>query len=312
MRAVLNADNPHPIADWIRKQTQRQNFPAAIVGNPQTGKSTMATALGKQIDPDFTIHRIAWTGEQFLHLVNDQSLKRGSCIIVEEAGVSVNRGEWYSFMNKAILYVAQTFGYRGFCVLFLLPSLSLLDSRVVKLMRGYFETFGIDFNRRVVKFTFQTIETRKKVGIKGKEIYYYRPVIMRKNAYGDLIPCLMTSSEIEFPDESFRKDYFKKADEYKESLSKTLEKEASHVDIVTLPFNFESAVKEMTEQKNIEYFITDKGAWNYSRLSAEFNISLNRAKTLGGLVEKEFRDKGLKLPEPRIIKKTMNHAVFEK
>lgn len=253
------------------------------------------------IDPEFTIDRIAWTAEEFMRLVNDPSLHRSSVILVEEAGVNINRTEWYSFMNKAVSYVSQTYGYKGLVVLFTLPSLQLLDSRVVKLLRGYFETYGIDFNERLVHFTFQLIYTAKKIGIKSRDIYYYRPVIKRKNALGSYIPCLLTSAYARFPNEELRQEYFKRANEYKQILSENLEKEANALGLKRKTFNLQECVEEIIDNDMMSEFTTEKGKWDYTKLMGKYNIGIGKAKVLGTVIEMELDKQGKARPEPQVI-----------
>jgi hypothetical protein len=280
------------LTDWIRRKSRSQNIPIVIVGETQGGKSTLALALAKNIDSNFTLDRVAFTATHFIRLVNDPERKRGDVIVLEEAGVNVSRSEWWSFVNRAILYVAQTYGWKGLIVILTLPAMRYLDSRVAMLLKAYIETMKLMKQEKKIRFKFQTIETRKKIGVRGREIYYYRPV-----TYVAGIRAVVDYFEAEYPPEELLKAYFKKANEWKDALATNLERESIKVDTIAEPFDYQKAIDDVLIKRTFKEFLDEKNRWNISKVCAVYGIGQQKAKVFINLVEERMKEMGMVKPE---------------
>jgi len=138
---------------------KNKNWLCAFCGETGSGKTYGAIELARNLNRRFDIEKhIVFTVEHFMTLLNSKTLKRGDIIIFEEAGVGMSSKEWYSQSNKLFSYVLQTFRHLGMGVIFTMPSLNLLDKTARTLLHHYFETFDIDFDKKIARvkvFLFQ-------------------------------------------------------------------------------------------------------------------------------------------------------------
>ena len=72
----------------IRKRFERnKNWLAVCCGETGSGKSYSALHIAETIDPSFNAKRVVWSVQEFLALLNTDTLKRGNMIVFDEAGV---------------------------------------------------------------------------------------------------------------------------------------------------------------------------------------------------------------------------------
>ena len=150
-------DNPFykEILDMVFKKNR--NCLIIITGDTGTGKSYLALKLAQELDPTFTpeniSERVVCHPKQFIDLVVNKKdeLKTGSVIVMDEAGVSMASREWYSYNNKALDYILQTFRYQKLIVIFTVPNMSFVDSHARRLFNFYIETIGINFSKKLSK-----------------------------------------------------------------------------------------------------------------------------------------------------------------
>lgn len=288
-RVILDGDKKYPIADFIRKFTRHRNYMAAICGNPQSGKSTLcqslACAIYEERGEKYPIENTVFTGKEFLKKVNDPTMRRGDVIIVEEAGVMADRTKWYSFLNRAIVYVAQTFGYKGLIVFFNLPSLKLLDSRVVHLLNGYFETLALNQYKKTVRFMFNTIEYQKKIAVGGKDIYYYRPMLKTRGPTGDVMMTIVNSMCMPWPSDDERKEYFKRAIPYKQSISQGLEDESVRLETPKGKWSMDNAVKQLQELPDLGFLMGKRGSLDEYKVAPFLGLGQGQARQVIGKFE---------------------------
>lgn len=141
-----------------RLYKKNQNWLSIICGATGSGKSYSALKFATEIDPEFTVstvrERVVFTPQQFMALLNSGTLKEGSCIIWDEAGVGIPAREWQSISNKLINYITQTFRTDNLAVIFTTPSFEFVDTNLRKLFHAYIETMHIDryHNVCIVKY----------------------------------------------------------------------------------------------------------------------------------------------------------------
>jgi hypothetical protein len=130
------------LPEYIKKRIgKNQNFVMLFVGQTGTGKSYASMSLAEALDPDFNINRIVFSADEFITVLKtDETLRSGSVIMWDEAGVGMPAREWYSLSNKIISYVVQTFRVKGYVLLMTTPSLRYIDSQIRQLFHGVAET----------------------------------------------------------------------------------------------------------------------------------------------------------------------------
>lgn len=113
---------------WGKMHYHDDNWMAAVVGETGSGKSWTALRIAEVVDPDFTIDQVAFGIEEFMRLVTDDSLGRGSIIVFEEASVEAAAGEWHTTGNKVLRRVLDTWRHQNRGAIFTLPAFGALDS----------------------------------------------------------------------------------------------------------------------------------------------------------------------------------------
>jgi len=161
---------------YIKHRLERnKNFLLAITGPTGSGKTYSGLRIGELLDKDFTIDRVVFTSREFMRVINGGTLRRGSVILYDEAGVGLSARQWQSVQNKLINFVMQTFRHRNLIVIFTSPDLSFMDASSRKLLHCYAETVGIDSERKVVKLKPLLLQTNQRSG----DVYYkYLRVIL--------------------------------------------------------------------------------------------------------------------------------------
>jgi len=107
---------------------QDDNWMAAIVGETGSGKSLAALRIAEAIDPNFTVDQVAFSVRQFMELVTDDSLGRGSIIVFEEASVEASSQDWHSKSNRVLRNVLDTWRHQNRGAIFTLPAFGQLDA----------------------------------------------------------------------------------------------------------------------------------------------------------------------------------------
>ena len=112
---------------WGKMHLHDDNWMGAVVGPTGSGKSWGAIRIAEAVDPDFTVDQVAFGMREFMELVNDDSLDRGSVIVFEEASVEANAQEWFSKGNKVLRQVLDTWRHQNRGAIFTLPAFGQLD-----------------------------------------------------------------------------------------------------------------------------------------------------------------------------------------
>lgn len=208
-------DNYKPIAH-VKKRLHRlnRNWLAVIVGETGSGKSFASLRLGELIDPQFNITKVVFSASEFMALINSGFLKKGDCIVWEEAGVGIPSKEWYSISNKSINYIAQTFRHDNLAVIFNSPNFDYIDSALRKLFHTYIETQAIDRknNKCVVKWLNISYDGRTK------KIYMKYPKVKVRG-----VEYKMSRIRIGKPTQQLIDDYEKKKRDFTNKLKRTVE-----------------------------------------------------------------------------------------
>jgi len=157
------------INDRIYKQNK--NWMCVVVGETGSGKSYCAMRIGEILDPEFSIKRVCFTPKEFMDVLNSGELKKGSAIILDEAGISLSSREWFTVSNKLMNYILQSFRHRNLFCLFTVPSLSFIDSQSRVLFHHLIEPVKIIRSKNMVKCKIKEIQVNPQSG----KSYYKRP-----------------------------------------------------------------------------------------------------------------------------------------
>jgi hypothetical protein len=109
------------------------NYASFLVGMPGSGKSLRALSFIESCSYDgYNPEYVIFTPSEFIKLVKQDktNLKKGSCILWDEAGTLSNKN-WYSETNKAVSYVFQSFRYRNLGLFMTVPSTSFIDKSIL-------------------------------------------------------------------------------------------------------------------------------------------------------------------------------------
>lgn len=143
-----------------------------IQGETGIGKSYVALRLGEIIDKNFSVDNVVFTPAEFSKLLEAGTLKPGSVIIFDEAGVGMSSKEWATRSNKLISNITQTFRTNRLIVLFTLPSGRYLDSSIRNIFHAIIEPLGVEPGTTKNAFKLLKIEQNYR---QNKTYYpYYR------------------------------------------------------------------------------------------------------------------------------------------
>jgi hypothetical protein len=208
-----------------RTVNKNRNWLCIVCGETGSGKSYSAISLAKLIDKEFNIDKLVFKADDFLKLLNSGKLKRGDCIIWDEAGVGLPSREWYSISNKAIGYLLQTFRNLNLAVIFTTPNLGYIDNQARCLFHSYIQTERIDYKKNIAvcKLFFVDVDSKK-----GKVYYKYpRFNIQTPDGYSKMV--VIKELYIDKPTDDLIKAYELKKKAYTTQLNLGLEREVNTI-----------------------------------------------------------------------------------
>jgi len=149
---------------WIIRKRNRitrknKNWLCVICGETGSGKSFLGGRICELIDPTFlpTIiekgikSRVAiGDAAELNRILQSGTLKRGDMVMFDEAGVAIGSRDWFMEMNKATMYILQTFRHFNIGVIFTVPYMTLVDKQARTLFHTYLECLSINYNTNKV------------------------------------------------------------------------------------------------------------------------------------------------------------------
>jgi len=146
----------------IRERVFKKNRNALLcfVGQTGSGKSWSALHFAELLDPTFSVDRVCFKAKEFMDLLDSGKLKRGNVIIFDEAAALMPSREFMSLTNRLLSYVLITFRHMNLIVIFIAPSIEMIDLNARKLFHYYFETKAINMT---------------------KELCYLKPMMIQEN-----------------------------------------------------------------------------------------------------------------------------------
>lgn len=195
----------NPFIDYIRRRIKaNKNCLIIIIGATGIGKTYAGLRICEVLDPDFNISRIAFTGKDFIELADSPDLKPGSCIMLDEAGVSMDNRQWWSQHNRMINWLLQTFRHQRLVSIITVPQLNFIDKKSLALFHVVLEVINIDGSKRcsVVK---PKIIIPRPSSLTDKNFMMYFPTI--KDSSGTIIK--VSRLHVHLPTRELRKEYEK-------------------------------------------------------------------------------------------------------
>ena len=105
------------------------DFVTVIDGREGSGKSVLAQQLGAYLDPNFSLDNIVFTSEDFIKKIKDPHVKKGSCIILDEAFNAINSRASMSEVNRSMGAIATEMRQKNLFIIIVLPSFFDLDKQ---------------------------------------------------------------------------------------------------------------------------------------------------------------------------------------
>lgn len=133
------------LAEQISDRINKNNLNAICiwVGPTGVGKSYAALRMAELVDPGFSMRKLVFRPLDFLDLVNDPSLTKGSVVLWDEMGLGMPARDWTSIFNKSIGFVLQSFRYRNLALFMTVPDQAFIDSQARRLFHYYIECLGV-------------------------------------------------------------------------------------------------------------------------------------------------------------------------
>jgi len=220
-REMLNKPKEKHWISYIKSRIKKnKNFLGFISGQTGSGKSWSSLSICEDLDADFNIDRVVFSGLELMNLINSDKLKRGSAICFEEVGVEISNKNWASVTNKMLNYLIQTFRHRGFILVMNSPYMDFVDSATRKLFHAEFQTTGINFNTAECKLKPHLIQYNGRI----RKFYYKRLKVIKPEG---IIPVDLW--KVKKPSDNLIKDYEQKKREYTDNLNKRIYEELQDV-----------------------------------------------------------------------------------
>jgi predicted Zn-ribbon and HTH transcriptional regulator len=157
---------------WIKHVKQRieqnKNFQALIYGSTGSGKSWACLSMALMLDPTFTADRVIFDHLELVQLTNRGKLAKGSAIVFEEVGITLDSSEWQSVINKAMRHIFETIRHRNNILLLNTPSPSFLAKGTRTLLHAMITPVGIDFHNKITRCKAEGVQYNPKMD----KVYY--------------------------------------------------------------------------------------------------------------------------------------------
>lgn len=257
-----------------RMLRRNKNWLCVVCGPTGSGKSYTAIRLGEIIDPNFSINNVVFTPQAFMALINSGTLRKGSIIVFDEAGVGLPARDFYTISNKQINYVLQTFRFMNIGVIFTVPDFKFIDLQARKLFHTYIETLHVDRKNKVVHTKVKEVQNNPQLG--KLYIKYYRK---GKQA--------ITRNMIGKPSEELVEAYEKKKKIFARSLSIDVQKDIRRVEARKI--NVDDIIDEIL--LNPKPYIREKFKRKYInrlKIEADYNVGKSRAARIKHVVEERL------------------------
>lgn len=205
----------NPFIDYIKRRIRRnKNVLAACVGDTGSGKSYAVLRICEVLDPNFSINRVCFTAKKFMEIAGDPKIKPGSCIVLDEAGISMDNYTWWAQHERMLNWLLQTFRYKRLICFITVPKLNFIQKKSLSLFHLILETKGIDdhFNTCAMK---PKIIVSNPMSLSG-DIDFWQQYPKIKDGEGSVIK--LTELKVHLPSKALRKLYEIEKKKYTQDL----------------------------------------------------------------------------------------------
>jgi len=117
--------------DQVRYRVLEKDFDFVTIvdGREGSGKSVLAMQMGAYLDPRFSLDNIVFTSEEFIKKIKDPKIKKGACIILDEAFNAINSRASMTEVNRSMGAVATEMRQKNLFIIIVLPSYFDLDKQ---------------------------------------------------------------------------------------------------------------------------------------------------------------------------------------
>lgn len=247
MVLMLDGSVKSPFATHIRNDLTRRNknFMGVWVGKTGSGKSFSAISLAEDIDPNFTIDNVCVSTKEMIERITSGDLKKGSALVLDEAGVNYSAKNWMKKENKYLGELFQTFRYLNYALLLNLPHVKFMDITERRLVHAGFVMKGIDRKRRLAYaqpriFKSNPFAEREKFG-------FSYPIVRYPNGRFYIVKTLY----FKLPTKKIRKDYLNKKKDWNQGLQDKIKRAIVYGEDVEMN-------KKKKDKLEVKYEVDDK------------------------------------------------------
>jgi hypothetical protein len=273
---------------WKKVHIDKMNQIILIDGLPRTGKSELGLYVGEQLDPTFTIDRVAWKYADFLQMIMESKSKGHQVFMWDEAGIAdwgANARQFWSEGNMSASTLFQTMGFKENICIINLPMKMMLDKHVRSLIHVNIKT------KRII--------TRK--GVCDAKVFFLRPkddgkdtktIYPRVSLAG--IKHKIKALYFPRPSTKLRKAYKVRSEIVKQELQQKLVSEALIRAETTPGVSIKTGFKDLYDDvlENIdEFWDKKKKKVNTSLILLEHNVGQNLARRVASALNAQY-DRG--------------------
>lgn len=296
----------NPLVAYLRHYCiiRKQGLILAITGGRHLktgeGKSITAIALAEEIDPTFSVDKIALDATQFIEICNtiEEIGKPAQVMMADEAEVMASNRSYYSIYNKALVDVASTMRNLKCITILCLPKLDMIDKKLQHLIGhwGWVEKVVDEKQNLKVKLRFYRLISNPL----GKSELKPERIVMFSQEKGKNVS--FDYFEVNLPSKPLMDSYLKLEKEYKRGIRNKIleeledyERANSKKDKVNIDIVKEEILNDKAKMDRIK---SKRGLIDRHALEHYHNLGQKEATILKRELEEMFEQKS----KPMVIK----------
>jgi len=270
---------------WSRMHRNDDNWMGAVVGETGKGKSFTCLSIAECVDPNFTVDQVAFGLVEFMNLVMDDSLGRGSVIILEEASVEAAAEDFHEVSNKVLRTVLETWREQNRGALLNLPTFSRLDKGAKIRMTALIQQQAKNEDEGYSVATYKHLQTNSDTG----KIYRHYPEFQGQEH---------RTLKIAPPSDDLIEAYEQRKSQYNSELNQELLEdllEAERDDDEEEQKDPEWVAEDILEDGISEYIEENNGQRYISRtlIELDYDIGSGRSKKVKAALKRDVPDERL-------------------
>ena len=173
---------------WFRSRAikNNKNVIIAFTGSTGSGKTYCSLRAGEdwykfQFNSLFPIENVCFSLgsliKRIVELRDTKKLKKGTLLILEEAGANYGSLDFQNKVSKMFSYILQSFRSMNILLLMTVPVLTMINKQARQLIHASFITAGINYESKEgkIKPFFHQLDQRT-----GKPYWHYPKVVLNK------------------------------------------------------------------------------------------------------------------------------------